>query len=137
VHPGGLLGGKLRLVSGMMHSGPDLPKVGGAASMKDAIDEMSQKGLGMTCVVDDAGRLLGVMTDGDLRRRMLSEAAPLEGSAAEAMTPSPTTLSPDAVAAEALQIMEQRKITSLPVVDDAGKLQGVVHIHALWRTELF
>ena len=137
MHPGGLLGGKLRLVRSVMQSGRDLPSVNRTASMKDTVEEMSQKGLGMTCVVDDEGRLAGVLTDGDLRRRMLSDPAPLAGSAADAMSASPTTLAPDAVASEALQVMEQRKITSLPVVDEAGKLLGVVHIHALWRTELF
>ncbi len=136
-HPGGRLGGQLRLVRSVMHSGPDLPVVARAAAMGDTVREMSGKRLGMTCVVDDLGRLVGVVTDGDLRRRMLRLPVPLEGAAEEAMTRSPATIGPDAVASEALRLMEERRITSLPVVDAAGVLLGVVHLHDLWRTELF
>ena len=91
----------------------------------------------MTCVVDGDGRLTGVLTDGDLRRRLLRVPDPLQGTAADAMTTGPTTIAPHAVASEALKFMEQRKITALPVVDDDGRLVGVVHLHDLWRTELF
>jgi arabinose-5-phosphate isomerase len=136
-HPGGRLGGKLRLVRSMMHDGEGLPVVTETTSMHETVEVMSRKRLGMTCVVNDEGRLAGVVTDGDLRRRMLGVAQPLDGVAADAMTASPVTISPDAVAAEALRIMEQRKITSLAVVDADGRLAGVVHLHDLWRTELF
>jgi arabinose-5-phosphate isomerase len=136
VHPGGRIGGKLRLVRSMMHSGEELPRVRETTSMRDTITEMSAKRLGMACVVDGEGRLTGVVTDGDLRRRMMRVSAVLEGSAADAMTTSPTTISPDAVASEALKVMEERKITSLPVVENGGRLVGVVHLHDLWRTEL-
>ncbi len=105
--------------------------------MRDAVSEMSRKKLGVVCVVDDAGVLTGILTDGDLRRRMLVADAPLDGTAAEAMVRSPLTIGPDALAGEALKLMEQRKITSLPVVDPGGKLAGLIHIHDLWRTELF
>jgi arabinose-5-phosphate isomerase len=137
VHPGGRLGGKLRLVASMMHLGDELPRVSETTSMRETIAEMSSKRLGMTCVVDGRGRLAGVVTDGDLRRRMMSAPAPLEGCAADAMTLSPATIAPEAVASEALKMLEERKITSLPVVDGDGALVGVVHLHDLWRTELF
>ena len=91
----------------------------------------------MTCVVDAGDRLAGVLTDGDLRRRMLREERPLEGTAAEAMSNAPATIGPEALATEALRAMEERKITSLPVVDPPGVLIGVIQIHDLWRTELF
>jgi arabinose-5-phosphate isomerase len=137
VHPGGRLGGRLRLVRSVMHSGEELPVVAETTPMRETMAEMSGKRLGMTCVLAADGRLAGVVTDGDLRRRMLSIPAPLEGTAADAMTSSPTTIAPDAVASEALKLMEERRITSLPVIDDDGKLLGVVHLHDLWRTELF
>ncbi len=98
---------------------------------------MTRKRLGMTCVVDDDGRLVGVLTDGDLRRRLSGVGEPLAGTAGEAMTCDPATIGPQALASEALNSMERRKITSLPVVDDHGVLLGVVHLHDLWRTELF
>jgi arabinose-5-phosphate isomerase len=91
----------------------------------------------MTCVVEADGRLAGVLTDGDLRRRMTMVPAPLEGTATEAMTRSPATIDPDALASAALKMMEERRITSLPVVDGNHKLVGVVHLHDLWRTGLF
>lgn len=137
VHPGGRIGGKLRLVRSVMHTGEELPRVRETTSMRETIAEMSAKRLGMTCVVDVDGRLTGVVTDGDLRRSMMRGSAALEGNAADAMTTSPTTIAPDAVASEALKMMEERKITSLPVVEDGGELLGVVHLHDLWRTELF
>jgi arabinose-5-phosphate isomerase len=136
-HPGGPLGGKLRLVRTLMHDGEELPWVTEKTPMQEAVEVMTSKRLGMTCVVDGDGRLTGVLTDGDLRRRLLRVPDPLQGTAADAMTTGPTTISPDAVASEALKFMEERKITSLPVVDDDGRLVGVVHLHDLWRTELF
>lgn len=136
-HPGGRLGRKLVLVRALMHEGDDLPRVGESASMREAVQEMSKKRLGMTCVVDGAGRLSGILTDGDLRRRVLRTPAPLDGAVAGAMVRSPQTIGPDALASEALRLMEERKITSLPVVGQAGELFGVIQIHDLWRTELF
>ncbi len=136
-HPGGQLGKKLLSVRDLMHSGEDVPKVAAAASMREAVREMSAKRLGMTCVVDEGGHLAGVLTDGDLRRRMLREDRPLEGTAADAMSGSPATIGPEALASAALRQMEERKITALPVVDPAGILVGVIQIHDLWRTELF
>jgi arabinose-5-phosphate isomerase len=136
-HPGGRLGRKLLLVRAVMHAVPDAPRVPASAGMKRTVEEMTGKQLGMTCVVDDAGLLVGIVTDGDLRRRIVADASPLEGTAAQAMTPSPVTIAPDALASAALRLMEERKITSLPVVDADRRLVGVVHIHDLWRTELF
>jgi arabinose-5-phosphate isomerase len=105
--------------------------------MREAVAEMSQKRLGMTCVVDGAGRLVGVLTDGDLRRRLLAVPAVLEGPVDDAMIREPATIQSDCLASAALRLMEQRKITSLPVIDSSRKLLGVIQIHDLWRTELF
>ena len=105
--------------------------------MADVVREMSAKKLGMTCVVDGGRRLAGIVTDGDLRRRMLTHERPLEGTAKDAMTPDAKTIAPDALATDALRIMEHNKITSLPVIDDEQHVLGVIQIHDLWRTELF
>jgi arabinose-5-phosphate isomerase len=137
LHPGGNLGRRLLTVGELMHSGDGVPAVHTGATMSEAVHEMSAKRLGMTCVVDDGGALAGVLTDGDLRRRMLRLERPLDGTAGEAMTRTPTTISPDALAGEALRIMEEKKITSLPVLDASRRLLGVIQIHDLWRTELF
>jgi arabinose-5-phosphate isomerase len=136
-HPGGRLARKLLQVRMLMHEGDGVPVVRPAAPMQEAVAEVDAKRLGMACVVDDAGVLVGVVTDGDLRRRMLAVDRPLEGRISEAMTRSPHTIGPDALASEALQIMEERQITSLPVIDEDRRLVGVIQIHDLWRTELF
>ena len=105
--------------------------------MRDVIYEMSSKGLGMTCVVDADGILLGIITDGDLRRHMDRAAGLLELSAGDVMTAGPIAIPETTLAAEALSIMEQRKITSIVVVDAATRrVAGVVHVHDLWRTEM-
>jgi arabinose-5-phosphate isomerase len=121
----------------LMHRDEDLPVVHVSAGMSEAVEEMSRKKLGMTCVVDDQGRLCGILTDGDLRRLMLVNTEPLSGTVDEAMIRTPVTIDPEALATAALKMMEDRKITSLPVVDSSGSLIGVVQIHDLWRTELF
>jgi arabinose-5-phosphate isomerase len=136
-HPGGRLAHKLRQVGMLMHSGDDLPVVPRGAPMREAVEEMNRKKLGMTCVVDDDGALSGILTDGDLRRWMLEVNEPLSGAVDAATTSQPTTISEDALATEALKVMESRKITSLPVVDAKQQLLGVIQIHDLWRTELF
>jgi arabinose-5-phosphate isomerase len=136
-HPGGRLGRKLLLVEMLMHRGDELPVVRESDSMEEAVREMDRKKLGMTCIVDDGGRLAGILTDGDLRRRMLAAPSPMEGGVADAMIRTPTTIPPDALTTGALKIMEDKKITSLPVVDLEGLLLGVIQIHDLWRTELF
>jgi len=131
VHPGGRLGRRVTLVDALMHRADALPRVSGSAGLREAIEIMSSKRLGMACVVDADDRLIGVLTDGDLRRHVLATETPLAGTAAEAMTRSPATIAPDALATAALQIMEERKITSLPVVDDRDRLLGVIQIHDL------
>ena len=103
--------------------------------MADVIHEISTKRLGMTCVVDGEGHLAGIVTDGDLRRHLTSSANLLERRAADIMTKAPVSISPRVLAVEALQQMEQRKITSLVVVDDKRCVTGVVHLHDLWRTQ--
>lgn len=138
LHPAGRLGKKLQRVVGLMHSGDAVPRVDASARMPDVIYEMSKKGLGMTTVVDAGGKLAGIITDGDLRRLMQKRRGEtLELTAAEAMTRNPVTIEPDALAGAALNIMEQRKITSIVVVDAEHRVAGVVHLHDLWTLQLF
>jgi arabinose-5-phosphate isomerase len=139
LHPGGKLGKRLMRVENLMHAGPDRPIVPGEASMHDIIYEMSSKKLGMTCVADDRGCLLGIITDGDLRRhlkRHMKSADVLERTASDVMTSQPVTVPKSMLAVEALQIMEERKITSLVVVDAPGRVEGVLHLHDLLRTKM-
>ncbi len=138
LHPGGKLGKKLRRVEALMHTGENAPRVPRSAKMPDVIYEMSRKGLGLTAVTDDGGRVLGIVTDGDLRRMMLKRKENvLELSASDCMTRNPVTLSRMELAATALRLMEEKKITSVLVVDAEGRLEGVVHIHDLWTLQLF
>ncbi len=138
LHPGGRLGKKLRRVESLMHSGEDLPRVLPNASVPEVIYEMSRKGLGMTAVADEAGKLLGIITDGDLRRLMQQRKKDaLDLTAAECMTKNPATLPRTELGASALRLMEQRKITSVVIVDAARHLEGIVHIHDLWTLQLF
>jgi arabinose-5-phosphate isomerase len=138
LHPGGRLGKKLRRVEALMHSGEDLPKVLPSALMPDVIYEMSRKGLGLTAVEEANGRLLGIITDGDLRRVMQRRKENvLNLTAADCMTKNPTTLPRTELAASALHLMEEKKITSVLIVDGKGRLEGVVHIHDLWTLQLF
>jgi arabinose-5-phosphate isomerase len=125
-------------VGDAMHGGEAAPQVGLDTAMPDVIHQMSSKRLGMTCIVEADGRLAGVFTDGDLRRLMMKRPpnAVLALTAGEAMTSSkPLTISRDMLAVEALRIMEMHKITSVVVVDPAGRVEGVVHLHDLWRTQ--
>ena len=139
LHPGGKLGKRLMRVEALMHCGKQCPVVRTDTRMRDVIYEMSSKGLGMTCVVDGDDTLLGIITDGDLRRRMERGTEILDLTAGDVMTRHPITVAPDILAAEALNIMEQRKITAIVVADarQPGQLAGVVHIHDLWRLEMF
>ena len=136
-HPGGRLGRKIMEVRELMRRGDAVPRILPSASMADAVHEMSAKGLGMTCVVDEHDRLVGILTDGDLRRLLLTSDRPLTGTVAEAMTTKPVTIAPEALAGDALRILEDRKITSLAVADAGARLVGVLQIHDLWRTQLF
>jgi arabinose-5-phosphate isomerase len=137
LHPGGKLGKRLAKVRQLMHAGEAIPKVQRDTPMADVIYEMSRKKLGMT-TVEDGGRLAGVLSDGDLRR-LLEHDGPdgLKKTAGEAMNANPRTISGEELAVRALDTMEERKITSLVVVDAKGTIEGVVHLHDLWETELF
>src|SRR5579863_85245 len=136
LHPGGKLGKQLAKVRDLMHSGGDVPVVATSTPMTDVIFEMSSKKLGMT-TVQEKGILSGVISDGDLRRLLEREGGAALGKAAgEAMNTSPRTIAAGELAAKALAILEERKITSLVVVDAEGRVEGVVHLHDLWGVEL-
>ncbi|MFP3939943.1 MAG: SIS domain-containing protein [Thermoanaerobaculia bacterium] len=137
LHPAGRLGKRLLQVRELMHSGESAARVGVDTPMRDAIYEMSRKGLGITAVVDADGRLAGCISDGDLRRLLEKEADILHRSAGECMTPAPRTIPGDELAPAALKTMEDRRITSLFVCDGEGRLEGIVHLHDLWGLELF
>ncbi len=136
LHPGGRLGKKLMRVESLMHAGTALPAVRRGTRMPDVIHEITDKRLGMTCVIDDEGRLLGLVTDGDLRRHLTAGPSMLDQTAGDIMTPNPVTIGRDTLAVEALRLMEERKITSVIVVDAHARAEGVVHLHDLWRTEM-
>jgi arabinose-5-phosphate isomerase len=139
LHPGGQLGQQLRRVSELMHAGDGLPLIEQGRRMHEAIIEMTAKRLGCVGIVDGAGALVGIITDGDLRRRMERGAEILDLSAGDVMSRNPIAVPPDTLAAEALNIMEQRKITAIVIADAErpGQLAGVLHIHDLWRLEMF
>jgi len=140
LHPGGKLGKRLMRVEALMHAGKQCPIVRADTRMRDVIYEMSSKGLGMTCVIDgDDETLLGIITDGDLRRRMERGGEILDLRAGDVMSRHPVSVPRSTLAAEALNIMEQHKITSI-VVAEGGlpkRVAGVLHLHDLWRMDLF
>jgi arabinose-5-phosphate isomerase len=136
LHPGGKLGKRLARVHSLMHSGDALPRVGPRTKMPDVIYEMSRKKLGVTAVVERE-KLVGIISDGDLRRLLEKRGKDvLDLTASECMTKNPRTIAAAEFAATALALMEEKKITSLMVVSAAGKLEGIVHLHDLWGTEL-
>ena len=136
LHPGGKLGKRLARVRDLMHAGGEIPVVTTATPMSDVIYEMSSKKLGVTTVQED-GRLVGIISDGDLRRLLEREGgAALSRTAGEAMHRTPQTIAASELAAKALALLEERKITSLVVTDAAGKVEGVLHLHDLWGVEL-
>lgn len=137
LHPAGGLGRKLMRVENVMHAGEAIPKVSSSTRMSDVIYQISKKGLGMTTVVDEKEKLVGIITDGDLRRLLEHGDSILSKTAHEAMHGDPLTIHRREFATRALNIMEQKKITSLIVVDDRGVVEGVVHLHDLWRTQMF
>jgi arabinose-5-phosphate isomerase len=137
LHPGGRLGNKLRRVESLMHQDENAPRVLPSTKMPDVIYEMSRKGLGLAAVTEANGKLLGIITDGDLRRVMQKrQENVLALTAADCMTKNPITLARTELAASALRIMEEKKITSLLITDPEGKLEGVLHIHDLWTLQL-
>jgi arabinose-5-phosphate isomerase len=137
VHPGGSIGKRLMRVGELMHRGEAIPRVLEDTPMPEVIYEMSRKTLGMTSVTNERGVLVGVISDGDLRRLLQSSPDPLKLSAGEVMTKQPKTIGEQELATAALSKMEALKITSLVVVDPDGVVTGVIHVHDLWRTELF
>lgn len=138
LHPAGQLGKRLLKVSQLMHAGDALPAVTAGTPMREAIYEMSKKALGITAVTDGDGRLVGCISDGDLRRLLQTDDGEiLKKTAGECMTENPRTIAGEELAAAALKIMEDHRITSLFVCDPSGLLEGVVHLHDLWGLELF
>ena len=136
LHPGGKLGKQLAKVRDLMHTGEDIPVVAPQTPMADVIFTMSSKKLGMTTVQQN-GRLCGVISDGDLRRLLEREGGAAFGkTAGEVMNANPRTIAGSSLAAQALAILEERKITSLVVVDPEQHVEGVVHLHDLWGVEL-
>ncbi len=136
LHPGGKLGKRLARVESLMHTGDAVPRVAAGTRMPDVIYEMSRKKLGVTTVVE-GDLLLGVISDGDLRRLLEQRGKDaLDLKAQDCMTRTPKTIGPQEFAATALARMEEKKITSLVVVDGEGRLQGIVHLHDLWETEM-
>ena len=137
LHPGGKLGKRFLKVRDLMHTGEQVPRVALETPMKDVIYEMSRKGLGLATVQDGDGRLLGVITDGDLRRLMEREADPLQHTAGEVMHRGGVTIDRDELATAALLRLEERRITSLMVTNGDDRVEGVLHLHDLWGVGLF
>jgi arabinose-5-phosphate isomerase len=134
-HPGGVLGRRLLLhVEDLMHKGADIPRVHVDTPLREGLLEMSRKKLGMTVVVDDNDRILGVFTDGDLRRALDKNMLDVHTTLMSAvMTPNPKHIGPRELAAEAVHLMETYSITALPVADSHGKLVGALNVHDLFR----
>jgi arabinose-5-phosphate isomerase len=133
-HPSGSLGKRLLLrVGDIMHTGEKVPAVGGEVSLRDGLVEMSQKGLGMTAIVDSDGRLLGIFTDGDLRRALDEVENVHETNMSEVMHPDCITVRPHTMAAQAVHDLEENKITALLVTDDDNVLVGALNLHDLFR----
>jgi arabinose-5-phosphate isomerase len=137
LHPGGKLGKKFLKVGDLMHTGDAVPRVEASTAMKDVIYEMSRKGLGLTTVQDEGGRLLGLITDGDLRRLMEKDADPMARTAGEVMHRGGVCIQPDKLATAALKLLEEKRITSLLVCDGDAPVIGVLHLHDLWGVGLF
>jgi arabinose-5-phosphate isomerase len=137
LHPGGRLGKKLLRVEDLMHTGDDIPRVGPDTPMKDVLFEMTRKRLGLTTVTAEDGTLLGMISDGDLRRQMERHGyALLDRRTSECMTKNPVLVGRRELATSALDLLEARKITSLLVTDARGRVEGVLHLHDLWKTEM-
>jgi arabinose-5-phosphate isomerase len=136
-HPGGTLGRRLLThVSDVMRSGPDVPKVSERATLKEAILEMSRGGIGMTAVVDPSGKVCGIFTDGDLRRVLEKMTDVSAARIADVMSARPRRIRPEALAAEAVQIMETHKVNQLLVLDAQGELVGALNMHDLFRAKV-
>lgn len=136
LHPGGGLFRRARKVDAMMRRGRDLPAVAPDTAMREVLAEITRARLGITCVVHADGTLAGVVTDGDVRRAVAAYPDVLELTASAIMTASPVTVPPDTLAAEALHLLEERRITAVVVADEARRALGIVHLHDLWKTGL-
>jgi arabinose-5-phosphate isomerase len=134
LHPGGTLGRRLLLkIDSIMHTGDKIPKVSTNTSLRALIVEITSKMLGATCVVDERDRLVGIITDGDLRRLMEREPDLSNITARDFMTPNPKTIHPEALATRAIHLMEMYSITQLVVVNRRDELVGIVHLHDLLK----
>jgi arabinose-5-phosphate isomerase len=136
LHPGGKLGKRLLRVENLMHVGEAVPVVEPETPMREVIYEISRKGLGVTAVVQE-GKVVGIITDGDLRRWLQKDENMVKKTAGACMHPNPLTIQRQELAAAALQVMETRKVTSLLVTSADQLLEGVIHIHDLWQTQMF
>jgi arabinose-5-phosphate isomerase len=135
LHPGGRIGKQLLRVEDLMATGDRIPRVGPDTIMKDVLFEMTRKRLGLTTVASEDGVLLGMISDGDLRRQMEKHGySLLDRTAAECMTRNPVLVGRRELATRALALLEERKITSLLVTDERGRIEGVLHLHDLWKT---
>ena len=137
LHPGGHLGKRLLRVDRLMHSGSKLPTVRSTTNFEDILSIISKMKLGMTCVTDDKDNLLGVITDGDVRRAILNSDTTKDLTAETIMSTNPKTVQDSTLAAQALNTLESKRVTSLVVLNDNDSVVGVLHLHDLWRTELF
>jgi len=137
-HPRGELGKKFLRVKNLMHKDQEIPCVQVNTPMTEVLKEMTMKHLGVTFVTDIKGRLKGIITDGDLRRRMEGFGKDIfSKTAGECMTSKPLAVDKEALATEALNIMESNKVTSLVIKNNEDKIEGIIHLHDLWRTEMF
>lgn len=137
-HPKGQAGKKLIKVKNLMHKGKQIPYVSESTPMKDVLKEMSTKKMGLTCVIDSEERLVGIITDGDLRRVIQKYGdSLLEKTAQDCMSPNPINIDKEDLATKALNLMEENKITSLIIKNKKGEIEGIIHLHDLWRTEMF
>ena len=137
LHPGGRIGKRLLQVQDLMHTGDAIPRVQPDTTMKDVLFEMTRKRLGLTTVTEADGTLVGMISDGDLRRLMEKHGySLLDRQAAECMTRNPVLVGRHELATAALDLLEARKITSLLVADEEGRIEGVLHLHDLWKTEM-
>jgi len=136
LHPGGAIGRKLLRVRDLMHTGTDVPLVDSKAPLEQVLLEMSSKRLGHTGVIGDGGELVGVITDGDLRRALEKSGTLAGKTASELMSASPKTINGDALAARALQTMEKHSITGLFVREENGSLEGFIHLHDILKARV-
>ncbi len=138
VHPRGEARKKLLKINNLMQKGRKVARVSQKTPMKAVLEEITRKKLGMTCVIDKQEKLLGIITDGDLRRLIQKFGKNLlQKTAQDCMTPNPVTIDKADLATKGLNLMEENKITSLIIKNKKGEIEGIIHLHDLWRTEMF